>query len=84
VPIRRHQHAAFESALVAELPWRYVTRAYRAIATLCSLQIICFLLLTHLEANFLMFHLYQTILLMLFYMEDHPTFLAESERIANT
>jgi hypothetical protein len=31
-----------------------------------------------------MFHLYQTILLMLFYMEDHPTFLAESERIANT
>ena len=64
-------------------------RAYRDIATLCSLQIICFLLLTHLEPDFFLFHLYQTIiyvaiLLMLFYMEDHPTFLAESERIANT
>ncbi len=55
-------------------------RAYRDIATLCALQIICFLLLTHLEPDFFMFHLYQTIiyvaiLLMLFYMEDQWAYM---------
>ncbi|HXJ03889.1 MAG TPA: hypothetical protein VNH65_02255 [Candidatus Acidoferrum sp.] len=55
-------------------------RAYRDIATLCSLQIICFLLLTHLEPDFFLFHLYQTIiyvaiLLMLFYMEDQWAYM---------
>ena len=55
-------------------------RAYRDIATLCGLQIICFVLLTHLEPDFFMFHLYQTviyiaILLMLFYMEDQWAYM---------
>ena len=55
-------------------------RAYRDIATLCALQIICFLLLTHLEPDFFMFHLYQTIiyeaiLLMLFYTEDRWAYM---------
>lgn len=55
-------------------------RAYRDIATLCSLQIICFLLLTHLEPDFFLFHFYQTIiyvaiLLMLFYMEDQWAYM---------
>ncbi len=55
-------------------------RAYRDIATLSALQIICFLLLTHLEPDFFMFHLYQTIvyvaiLLMLFYMEDQWAYM---------
>jgi hypothetical protein len=55
-------------------------RAYRDIATLCSLQIICFVLLTHLEPRFFMFHLYQTIIyiaifLMLFYMEDQWAYM---------
>jgi len=55
-------------------------RAYRDIATLSALQIICFLLLTHLEPDFFMFHLYQTIiylaiLLMLFYMEDRWAYM---------
>jgi len=55
-------------------------RAYRDIATLCALQIICFVLLTHLEPDFFLFHLYQTIiyvaiLLMLFYMEDQWAYM---------
>jgi hypothetical protein len=55
-------------------------RAYRDIATLSALQILCFLLLTHLEPDFFMFHLYQTIiyeaiLLMLFYMEDRWAYM---------
>jgi len=55
-------------------------RAYRDIATLSALQIICFVLLTHLEPDFFMFHLYQTIiyvaiLLMLFYMEDRWAYM---------
>jgi hypothetical protein len=55
-------------------------RVYRDIATLCSLQIVCFLLLTHLEPDFFMFHFYQTIiyvaiLLMLFYMEDQWAYM---------
>lgn len=55
-------------------------KAYRDVATLSALQIICFLLLTHLEPDFFMFHLYQTIiyiaiLLMLFYMEDRWAYM---------
>lgn len=55
-------------------------KAFRDIATLSSLLIICFLLLTHLEPDFFMFHLYQSIvyiaiLLMLFYMEDRWAYM---------
>lgn len=55
-------------------------RAYRDIATLSALQILCFLLLTHLEPEFFMFHLYQSIiyeaiLLMLFYTEDRWAYM---------
>ena len=55
-------------------------KAYRDIATLSSLLIICFLLLTHLEPDFFMFHLYQTIiymaiLTMLFYLEDRWAYM---------
>ena len=50
-------------------------RIYREIATLAVLQVLCFLLLSHLEPNFFLLHFYQTIiylaiLIMLFYMED--------------
>jgi hypothetical protein len=49
-------------------------RPYREIAALAGLQVICFLFLSHLEPNFFLLHLYQTvvylaILIMLFYME---------------
>jgi len=55
-------------------------KAYRDIATLSALLIICFLLLTHLEPDFFMFHLYQTIiyiaiLVMLFYLEDRWAYM---------
>jgi hypothetical protein len=55
-------------------------RAYRDIATLSALQILCFLLLTYLEPDFFMLHLYQTIiyeaiLLMLFYTEDRWAYM---------
>ena len=50
-------------------------RPYREIAALAGLQILCFLLLSHLEPSFFLLHFYQTIvylaiLIMLFYMED--------------
>jgi len=55
-------------------------RAYRDIATISALQILCFLLLTYLEPDFFMLHLYQTIiyeaiLLMLFYTEDRWAYM---------
>jgi hypothetical protein len=55
-------------------------RAYRDIATIGALQILCFLLLTYLEPDFFMLHLYQTIiyeaiLLMLFYTEDRWAYM---------
>ena len=55
-------------------------KAYRDIATLSAAQIICFVLLTHLEPDFFLLHLYQTIiyvaiLLMLFYMEDRWAYM---------
>lgn len=55
-------------------------RPYRDIATLAGVQIVCFLLLTHLEPNFFLIHLYQSIvyiaiLVMLFYMEDRWAYM---------
>ena len=55
-------------------------KVYRDVATLASLQVICFLLLTYLEPDFFFLHLYQTIiymaiLLMLFYMEDRWAYM---------
>jgi hypothetical protein len=55
-------------------------RNYRDIATLAGLQVVCFLLLSHLEPNFFLLHFYQTIvylaiLIMLFYMEDRWAYM---------
>lgn len=55
-------------------------RPYRGIATLASLQILCFLLLSHLEPAFFLLHFYQTIiflaiLILLFYMEDRWAYM---------
>ena len=55
-------------------------RPYRDIATLASLQVLCFLFLTHLEPSFFLVHLYQSILyiailVMLFYMEDRWAYM---------
>jgi hypothetical protein len=55
-------------------------RPHRDIATLAGAQIICFLVLTHLEPNFFLLHLYQSILyiailVMLFYMEDRWAYM---------
>ena len=55
-------------------------RAYRDIATLAGAQLVCFSLLTHLEPNFFLVHLYESILyiailVMLFYMEDRWAYM---------
>jgi len=55
-------------------------RPYRDIATLAGAQIVCFVVLTHLEPNFFLLHLYQSILyiailVMLFYMEDRWAYM---------
>ena len=55
-------------------------RAYRDIATLAGAQLVCFSLLTHLEPNFFLVHLYQSILyiailVMLFYMQDRWAYM---------
>ena len=55
-------------------------RPYRDIATLSALQVVCFLLLTHLEQDFFLLHFYQTIiylavLILLFYMEDRWAYM---------
>src|SRR5215471_2408365 len=55
-------------------------RPYRDIATLAAAQIGCFVLLTHLEPNFFLIHLYESILyiailVMLFYMEDRWAYM---------
>ena len=55
-------------------------RPYRDIATLAGAQLFCFSLLTHLEPNFFLVHLYQSILyvailVMLFYMEDRWAYM---------
>ena len=55
-------------------------RPYRVIAALSVLQVICFLVLSHLEPDFFLLHFYQTIvylgiLIMLFYMEDRWAYM---------
>lgn len=55
-------------------------RPYRDIATLAGAQIVCFVVLTHLEPSFYLLHLYQSILyiailVMLFYMEDRWAYM---------
>jgi hypothetical protein len=55
-------------------------RPYRDIAALAGAQILCFVLLTHLEPAFFLVHLYQSILyiailVMLFYMEDRWAYM---------
>ena len=55
-------------------------KPYRDVATLAGAQIACFLLLTHLEPNFFLIHLYQSILyiailVLLFYMEDRWAYM---------
>ena len=55
-------------------------RIYRDIATLAGLQVLCFLLLSHMEPNFFLLHFYQTvvylaILIMLFYTEDRWAYM---------
>jgi len=55
-------------------------RPYRDIATLAGAQVICFLLLSHLEPDFFLLHFYQTIiymalLILLFYMEDRWAYM---------
>jgi hypothetical protein len=55
-------------------------RAYRDIAALSVAQIVCFAVLTHLEPDFFLFHLYQSILyiailVMLFYMVDRWAYM---------
>ena len=53
---------------------------YRDIATLAGAQVVCFLLLSHLEPDFFLLHFYQTIiymavLILLFYMEDRWAYM---------
>ena len=55
-------------------------RPYRDVATVAGGQVICFLLLSHVEPDFFLLHLYQTILyvallVMLFYMEDRWAYM---------
>ena len=55
-------------------------RAHRDIAALAGAQLLCFFFLTHLEPNFFLVHLYQSILyvailVMLFYMEDRWAYM---------
>ena len=55
-------------------------KPYREIAALAVLQVVCFLLLSHLEPDFFLLHFYQTIvylaiLIMLFYMEDRWAYM---------
>ena len=55
-------------------------RPYRGIATLAGIQVLCFLLLSHLEPDFFLIHFYQTtiylaLLILLFYMEDRWAYM---------
>jgi hypothetical protein len=55
-------------------------KPYRDVATVAGAQIICFLLLSHMEPQFFLLHFYQTIiyialLVMLFYMEDRWAYM---------
>lgn len=60
--------------------WGGKMKPYREIAALSVLQVVCFLLLSHLEPDFFLLHFYQTIiylaiLIMLFYMEDRWAYM---------
>ena len=60
--------------------WRCLYEAYRDVATLAGAQIICFLILTHLEPGLFVIHFYEAILyiailVMLFYMEDRWAYM---------
>jgi hypothetical protein len=53
---------------------------HRGIATLSGLIVVCYFLLSHLEPQFFLLHLYQSliymvIILMLFYLEDHWAYM---------
>jgi hypothetical protein len=55
-------------------------RPYRDVATLAVAQILCFLLLTHLEPEFFLLHLYQSIIYMaiilqLFYLHERWAYM---------
>ena len=55
-------------------------RPYRDVAAIIGAQVICFFLLSHLEPDFFLMHLYQTILyvallVLLFYMEDRWAYM---------
>jgi len=55
-------------------------RVYRDIAALAAAQVVCFLLLSHLEPAFFLLHFYQTIvylaiLIMLVYMQDRWAYM---------
>jgi hypothetical protein len=55
-------------------------RPYRDVAAVAGAQVICFFLLSHLEPDFFLLHLYQTILyvallVLLFYMEDRWAYM---------
>ncbi len=53
---------------------------HRGIATLAGLLMLCYMFLSHLEPDFFLLHLYQSliylvIILMLFYFEDHYAYM---------
>jgi hypothetical protein len=53
---------------------------HRGIATLAGLLMFCYILLSHVDADFFFLHLYQSliylvIILMLFYFEDHYAYM---------
>ena len=55
-------------------------RAYRDVAGLAAAQVACFMLLTHIQPDFFLVHLYEAIvyiaiLVMLFYMEDRWAYM---------
>jgi hypothetical protein len=55
-------------------------KPYREIAALAGLQVLCFFILSHLDAEFFLLHFYQTIvylaiLIMLFFMEDRWAYM---------
>jgi hypothetical protein len=55
-------------------------RPYRDVAALAGLQVVCFLVLTHLEPSLFLIHFYEAILyiallVMLFYMEDRWAYM---------
>jgi|SRR6266851_187195 len=60
--------------------WGVRMKPYRDIAAVAAAQVLCFLFLTHLEPQFFLLHLYQTIiyvaiLVLLFFMEDRWAYM---------